>query len=369
MKWSWQLKKWPNFELDYAELASYEIDFQRSVGKVNGVLHHFDKGNNDLLKIEILTQEAMSTSEIEGEILNRDSVQSSIRRQLGLQTSRNKSNANEAGIAELMVDVYTHFDQKLSKTTLCNWHKMVTNGRRDIDVIGDYRNHLEPMQIVSGNLSNQKLFYEAPPSKMLNEEMRVFIKWYNANLKNQNDFPTLVFAGITHLYFEMIHPFEDGNGRIGRALVEKAISQRINAPSLNSFAKIIETKKKKYYNALQACNHTIVITPWLIYFSKTVLESQEYTFKLIDFLINKTKFFTKYKSMINERQEKVLLRIFDEGLNGFKGGLSAGNYQSIASTSPATATRDLQQLVDMGALRKQGELRHARYWLVLESCE
>jgi Fic family protein len=363
MKWTWQLKNWPNYEFDYSELASYEIEFQRNIGKVYGSLKHFDDGNNDHLKIEILTQEALSTSEIEGELLNRDSVQSSIKRQLGLQTTRNKANANEAGIAELMVDVYTNFDQKLNKSTLCNWHRMVCNGRRDLDVIGDYRKHKEPMQIVSGNISNQKLYYEAPPSKLLNKEMDAFIKWYNTNLKNEVACPTLVFAGITHLYFEMIHPFEDGNGRIGRALVEKAISQRINAPSLNSFAKVIETKKKKYYDALQGCNHTLEITPWLIYFSKTTIASQEYTDQLIQFLINKTKFFLKYKSLINERQEKVLLRIFEEGINGFKGGLSAGNYLTITGTSPATATRDLQDLVELGALRREGELRYARYWV------
>lgn len=365
MKWSWELKDWPIFEYDYDELASYEIEFQRNIGKVMGALRHFDEGSNEQLKIEILTQEALSTSEIEGEILNRDSVQSSIKRQLGLKTTRNNVNANEAGIAELMVDVYTKFDQKLSKEMLCNWHRMVNNGRRDLDVIGDYRKHTEPMQIVSGNISNQKLFYEAPPSKSLKKEMSEFIKWYNSALKNDNDYPTLVFAGIAHLYFEMIHPFEDGNGRLGRALVEKAISQRINSPSLNSFAKVIETKKKKYYNALQACNHTLNITSWLIYFSKTTIDSQEYTYQLILFLINKAKFFMKYKSIINERQEKVLLRIFEEGLSGFKGGLSAGNYQTIAGTSPATATRDLQLLVEMGALRRVGELRHARYWVVM----
>ncbi|MFM2393196.1 MAG: hypothetical protein RLZZ546_1178 [Bacteroidota bacterium] len=366
MKWSWELKNWPCFEYDYSDLAAYEIEFQRNMGKVIGVLQHFDQSNTDHLRIEILTQEALSTSEIEGEILNRDSVQSSIRRQLGLQTNRNKVNPKEAGIAELMVNVYTQYDQKLSKSILCDWHKMVTNGRRDLDVIGDYRKHIEPMQIVSGNYTNQKLFYEAPPSRVLNKEMKAFINWYNSNLTNTSEFPTLIFAGITHLYFEMIHPFEDGNGRIGRALVEKAISQRINGPSLNSFAKIIDTKKKKYYETLQACNHTLEITKWLDFFSKTVIESQEYTFKLIDFLIKKNKFFAKYNSLLNERQEKVLLRIFAEGIHGFKGGLSAGNYQSIANTSPATATRDLVQLVEMGALRKEGELRHARYWAEME---
>jgi Fic family protein len=366
MKWSWELKNWPRFEFDNSELAAYELEFQRNVGKVIGILEHFDKENNDQLKIEILTQEALSTSEIEGELLNRDSVQSSIRRQLGLQTTRNKVGAKEAGMAELMVNVYTQFEQKLSKEILCDWHKMVANGRRDLDVIGDYRKHPEPMQIVSGNYSNQKLFYEAPPSASVNKEMKAFIKWYNNQLSNQGDFPTLIFAGITHLYFEMIHPYEDGNGRIGRALVEKAISQRINGPSLNSFAKVIDTKKKKYYEALQACNHSLEITKWLVFFSKTVIESQEYTYKLIDFLINKTKFFHKYNSMLNERQEKVLLRIFEEGVNGFKGGLSAGNYQSITGTSPATATRDLAQLVEWGGLKKVGDLKGARYWVVME---
>jgi Fic family protein len=367
MQWIWQHKNWPNFEYDPGKLNDFEIEFQLNSGKIIGAIQHLEENNKETLKIEILAQEAISTSSIEGEILNRDSVQSSIRRHLGLKTDYRKVQPNEAGISEMMVDLYLNFDQPLSHYVLFEWHKMLMNGRRDIEAIGDYRAHLEPMQIVSGNLDAPRVYYEAPPSASIPAEMDRFLDWYTTNLLDRQNMPTLVFAGITHLYFEMIHPFEDGNGRIGRALVEKAISQRLKAPALNSFAKVIDGNKKAYYQAIQGCNNRIHIDAYLAYFANLTLQSQDYSIRMVYFLIEKTKFFAKHQQFLNERQEKVLLRVFDAGIEGFKGGLSASNYKTISGASPATVTRDLQDLVQIGALNKTGELKSTRYSLNLNT--
>jgi Fic family protein len=366
MQWVWQLKNWPNFELDATLFKDVESQFINNIYISIGTIKHITTSDIERLTIEILTQEAISTSIIEGEILQRDSVQSSIRKQLGLQTDKRKIKPNEAGIAELIVDVYKNYKKPLTHSMLYNWHKMVQNGRRDLEVIGAYRKHKEAMQIISGNFVNNKVFYEAPESDNVKKEMNAFINWYNKNLKNET-MPTIVFAGITHLYFECIHPFEDGNGRIGRALVEKAISQRLGIPTLCSFSKMIESNKKQYHDALLTCNHSLNSAKWLLYFSKIIIQAQLYTSQLIEFNIFKTKFFAKFLIEINIRQEKVLLRLFEAGIEGFQGGLSASNYKVITNTSPATATRDLQELVNIGALHQKGQLKNTRYYLNL-SC-
>ncbi|MBP7478379.1 MAG: Fic family protein [Chitinophagales bacterium] len=367
MKWVWEQNKWPNFTFDSSKLVEWELLYQKAAGRLIGNTAHINIEDILQMKIDVYTQEAISTSNIEGEILERDSVQSSIRRHLGLKESRRKVKANEAGIAELMVDIYSSYDKPLSHETMHKWHEMISNGRRDLEAIGRYRVHEDPMQIVSGNLTNTKILYVAPPSKRVQKEMEQFVHWYNEHAAEKSKLPTLVFAGLTHLYFEVIHPYEDGNGRIGRALVEKALSQRAGEPSLNSFSKMIEMNKKKYYSSLQKCNTALDATEWLVFFSEMVLNAQNYTIEMVQFLIAKTKFFYKYKSTLNERQEKVVLRMFEEGIEGFKGGLSAENYISITSTSPATATRDLQELVQWGAFIKRGAFKHSRYAINLNS--
>jgi Fic family protein len=362
MSWVWEHKNWPNFEYDAAALLEYEKIFYTNTGIILGVFSHLESNNLEHLKIDILTQEAVSTSSIEGEILQRASVQSSIRKHLGLKTDNIKIPANAAGVAEMMTDVYLHFDKPLANETFFNWHSMLMNGRRDIETIGNYRKHEDAMQIVSGNLNAQRVFYEAPASKNVPIEMAKFIDWCNGNL---NNISIIALSGIAHLYFEIIHPFEDGNGRIGRALIEKLISQKMKTPALNSFAKVIDQNKRAYYDALQSCNNSLDINEWLQFFSKMLLESQQYSIKMVNFIVAKTKFFAKYQTVLNARQEKVLLRVFEEGLEGFKGGLSAANYKTISATPAATATRDLQELLNLNALSKTGNLKGTRYFLNL----
>jgi Fic family protein len=333
-----------------------------------GAIKHIEGVSKDDLLVEILSNEALKTSEIEGEILNRDSVQSSIKKNLGLSVENRKIPPAEFGISEMMVDLYLNFYKPLNHNQLFEWHKMITNGGRDLTDIGRYRTHESPMQVVSGRLDKPTVHFEAPPSKSMETEMEQFISWFNEiHLPNNNSILPLVKAGLTHVYFVCIHPFEDGNRRIARALVEKSIALNTGQPTLISLSHTIEANKKKYYQALEDNNTKLEITDWLNYFGQTIIETQKDTLKRIDFIIEKTKFFERYKSELNKRQNSVILRLFDAGYTGFDRGLSAKNYIKIAKTSESTATRDLKDLTDKKILIKTGTLKSSRYQLNIKT--
>lgn len=357
MSWNWQKKEWPNFKYNENILKKYESTFLYNSGVFLGTLKHLIGEEKKILSVEILCDEALKTSEIEGEILNRASLQSSIRKNFGLKADKRKISPREQGIAELMMDLYRNFAKSLNHKTLFKWSSMIICGE-------NYRTSKEPMQVVSGSVHNPKVHFEAPPSDRLQKEMNAFIKWFNTtDPRGKNPLPSLIKAGIAHLYFVCIHPFEDGNGRIARALAVKSLSQFIGQAGLISLSKIIEKYRKQYYSVLDASNKDLEITVYLEYFSQTILEAQNYSQSMIEFLVKKAKFYEKYKALLNSRQEKVIARIFQEGLEGFKGGLSAENYLSITDTSRATATRDLQDLVDNKILSREGQLKSTRYYL------
>lgn len=365
MQWNWQHENWPVFIYDKALLNKLETQFQKQSGIVVGSLKHIENTQKDELIVDLISTEAIKTSEIEGEFLNRDSVQSSIKRNFGLDTTHRRVAPAEQGIAEMMTALYKTFDEPLSARAMFQWHKMLTSGRNDLSDIGRYRTHDEPMQIVSGADYAAKIHFEAPPSSQVKSEMDHFIEWFNES----SDLPPLTRAGIAHLYFECIHPFEDGNGRIGRAIAEKALSQSLGQPTLLALSYTIQSHKKSYYHHLEQFNKGLEITDWLGYFGKTILETQEYSLKLIEFLIAKIRLYDRLRDNLNERQNKVLERMFREGPNGFNGGLSADNYISISGTTRATATRDLSDLISKGALTKTGERRYTRYWLNIAEME
>jgi Fic family protein len=196
--------------------------------------------------------------------------------------------------------------------------------------------------------------------------MRRFLSWFkHTEPGTAGSLPALTRAGIAHLYFESIHPFEDGNGRIGRALAEKSLAQSIGQPTLIALAATILARRKSYYQALEAANKRNEITDWLAWFAGVGLEAQRRTIALVEFLIEKTKLLDRLRGKINPRQQRALLRMLGEGPEGFAGDLSAGNYATIAGASPATATRDLAELVALGALVRAGERKHARYALAI----
>src|SRR4051794_8683286 len=360
--WNWELPEWPEFSRDAARFAEAERVFVRESGVFAGTVTHLDDSDRDQITVEALSDEAATTSEIEGEILDRASVQSSVRRELGLTPDNRRSGPKERGVAEMMVDVHRSFGKPLSEATLCGWHRMLMTGRGDLTDVGRYRKSGESMEIVSGPLHKRKVHFEAPPSTRVRKEMGQFVRWYNDTApRGREPLPGVTRAGIAHLYFESIHPFEDGNGRVGRAISEKSLAQSLGQPTLTVLAAIILARRKEYYASLEAANKQNEITNWLAWFAGIAIEAQQSTNALVEFLIEKTKLLDRLRGKLNSRQEKALVRMFREGPHGFKGGLSAGNYSTITGASPATATRDLADLVEKAALTRTGERKHARY--------
>lgn len=364
MVWNWELPDWPDFSYDPTLLTDAEARFLKGSGVIVGALQHVDEPAKLGLTIDLIAQEAVDSSAIEGEILDRASVQSSLAKHLGFKTDARKATAAEAGAAELMATLYDQHAEPLNDQMLFEWHMMLMNGRRDLTDIGRFRTHGDAMQIVSGAIGAQQVHFEAPPSRRVTMEMQRFIKWFNGSVK----MPAITRAAITHLWFETIHPFEDGNGRIGRAVAEKALAQSLAAPTLTALAATMHRHRKAYYTALHMASRSNRIDAWLKWFADVVLEAQARTLSRIRFVIEQTKLLDMLRGAINARQEKALLRLFREGPDGFIGGLSAENYRAITGAKPATTTRDLAGLVTLGALVRTGERRYARYHLPERFC-
>lgn len=360
MRWNWELPNWPKFNFNPELISSIEKEFLLGVGSSLAYLKTIDEQDYKRFIVEILSIEGQESSKIEGEILDRESLQSSIKQHFGLQNKPKKEADKESRMAKLMCDVYETFDKPLTHAMLWQWHSLLFDGSSHINDCGKYRTHSEPMQIVSNRYDSPRVFFEAPPSARVTDEMDTFIKWFN-----QPHSSIVARAAIAHIYFESIHPFEDGNGRIGRVLSEKILSQGIGRPVLIAISKLLEKRKKEYYAELEKCNRTLDVQDWVKFFAEVVLQAHAESMTLLYFLIKKSKMLSSLSEQLNPRQIKVLLRLFAEGPSGFKGGLSAENYISITKTTRATATRDLTDLVEKGALLKTGELRHTRYRLNL----
>lgn len=367
MQWNWQLPDWPHFKWKADELVQLESRFLHESGIVAGILKHLRGDEKPEIIVEIVSTEAVETSGIEGEILNRVSVQSSLRRNFGLGTDMRKVPSAEQGIADMMTDLYRNYEVPLTHEQLFAWHKMLMRGQVDVNDIGCYRTHTEPMQVISGVMGKPDIHFEAPPSHRMIPEMSAFIDWFNAGLGGDtNPLLALTRAGLAHLYFVSIHPFEDGNGRIGRAIAEKALAQSLGRPTLIALSRAIHIGRKQYYDMLARYNRRMEVTDWLVYFAQTVLDAQDYALRMVEFQIARTRFYDRLRGQLNPRQDKVLARMFREGVSGFKGGLSAKNYIALTGASPATATRDLADLVRKQALHRSGTRRYTRYRLNLD---
>lgn len=362
--WNWQQADWPAFRYDSRPLAGLEAEFLKRSGIFTGAIRHVDAAEQQQLTVELISDEALYTSEIEGEILNRESLQSSLRRQFGLATDHRRIPPAEQGISQMRVQLYQQFDAPLTHERLHHWHALLMNGRRDLQDLGAYRTDAQPMQIVSGPLHEPRVHFEAPPAQAVPEQMQQFIEWFASTAPaGPAPLPALTRAGIAHLYFVSIHPFEDGNGRLGRAIVEKALSEALGQPTLIALSLVIHRARKNYYEQLERSSRQNEITGWLVYFANTLLAAQAETQRLVDFIIAKSKFYDRLRGQLNERQEKAIARMMREGPDGFQGGLSARNYIAITAASRATTTRDLQDLVAKGALTQTGDRKATRYAL------
>lgn len=365
MTWNWQHSDWPHFTWQTDKLRRREDSFLRHAGVIIGSQSVLSAENGLQLAIELMGGEALDTSQIEGEMLDRHSIQASIRKHLGLTVDR-RSGPAEAGIARMMVDLYQSLGKPLQESQLFQWHEMIMNGRWDLAGIGHYRAHDDVMEIVSGPVGRQRVHFVAPSSGCLPQEMHRLFDWLmQTSPEGPEPLPAVTRAGIAHLWFESLHPFEDGNGRLGRALVENALAEGSERPVLTGVSSVFLKKRSEYYRALGQANRTLQIDAWLDWFADAVLEAQQRTLKQVRFVIEKGRFLEKYEALLNDRQRKAVLRMLETGVDGFEGGLSADNYRRITGAPISTATRDLSALVELGALRRTGEKKGTRYHLDL----
>lgn len=368
MIYNWQKPEWPNFTYSLENVEDLLFDYMSRAGQLEGYLESLDREEQLETIIQIMVAEAIKSSEIEGEYLEREDVKSSVRNNLGLNVPNEVvSDQRATGMAALLTGIRETFSEPLTQSTLFAWHSSLMIGAKNV-LVGSWRTHKEPMQVVSGAMGKQKVHFEAPPSDAVPNEMEQFIQWFNDSSpsgKHPIKKP-LIRSAIAHLYFESIHPFEDGNGRLGRCISEKALSQYINRPILLSLSRGIEADKRAYYHHLEKAQKTTNITEWISYFVNTVLIAQEQTTQEVAFTLKKARFFDRFNEQLNERQLRAVQRMLEKGPKGFEGGMNARKYIGITKTSKATATRDLQDLVGKGIFIPTGGGRSTRYELALE---
>lgn len=364
MLYNWQQKDWCAFHYDVSVVEELLFAIAEETGHISGLLAGLPEKIKTETIIQIMVSEALNTSAIEGEYLSRQDVMSSIKNNLGLnQLKEIIKDKNSAGAGELMVAVRGSFFEPLTEGMLFSWHRMLLGNSSKINA-GVWRKHKSAMQVVSGAIGKETVHFKAPPSNQVSKEMDRFIRWFNDTAPGMgNEIKKApIRSAIAHLYFESIHPFEDGNGRIGRAIAEKALSQTIGRPILLSLSQEIELNKKSYYTAIEKAQKKNEITEWLKYFVSVIHAAQIEAKKMISFTLQKTLLIDHYKEQLNERQMKAVLKML-ESPDGFKGGMSAKKYISINKTSKATATRDLQELTEMGLLILKGGGRSTHYFI------
>lgn len=367
MLYNWQQEDWPGFTYDLSLVEDILYAFAEKGGSVGGLFSALPEEMQDEAFLDLMVTEAMKTSEIEGEYLGREDIISSIRNTLGISHSFHDVKDKRAeGIGELMVLITETYQEHLSEETLFVWHEMIMKGSRGVNK-GQWRTHTEPMQVISGPVGREKIHFEAPPSDRVPEEMAKFIKWFNDTAPGGSREITkpAVRSAVAHVYFESIHPFEDGNGRMGRAISEKALSQGMGRPVLLSLSGAIEAEKKAYYEAIMQAQRSNEITPWIRYFASAILDAQLRAEKQIMFILHKARFFDRYKTQLSERQMQVIRKMLEAGTDGFEGGMNARKYIAITRCSKATATRDMQDLAEKGIFIPIGAGRNARYELRL----
>lgn len=367
MIYNWQQPDWPFFQFDIQEIEPLLQSYLHEAGKLEGMIGALSDADREKTVLELMIAEALKTSAIEGEFMSRADVASSIQNRLNPSANQPVADRRAIGVGELLVAARSTFREPLTETMLREWHAALLAHETRLN-LGRWRFHEEPMQVVSGTVGKETVHFEAPPSSQVPFEMKRFIAWFNNTAPGQAEAMTHapVRAAVAHLYFESIHPFEDGNGRIGRAVAEKALAQTTGFAGLSSLSQTLERDKKSYYQQLETAQRSNNITAWVRHFVSVVLAGQQHAKATIEFTLRKARFFDRLQPELNPAQRKVILRMLDEGPDGFQGGMNATKYSRITGVSKATATRHLQDLVKVGAFSVEGAARATRYHLALE---
>lgn len=368
----WQLPEWPAFRLDAGAISGPVARARQEQGKVLGLFRAIGlPGESDVVR-DIWIDEAVATAAIEGEKLDLEAVRSSVLRRLGVEDAAGRVSRHVEGLLDVMQDAMSSYRKKLDDDRLMRWQSALfpggTSGLRRITV-GRYRDHDDPMQIVSGPVGREKVHYEAPKSSGVRKEMRRLIKWWEdtrPSRAGKAPVDGIVRAGIAHLWFETIHPFEDGNGRVGRAIIDMALAQDVDGPRrFYSISRQLMAQRKAYYESLNAAQRgPLDVTPWALFFVEQFRLACVTSQQVIAGAIEKNRFWaTHAHQSMNERQRKVVKRLLDAGNGGFQGGMTAEKYGNLTGASKATATRDLAQLQKAGLLVATGQGRGTRYWV------
>jgi Fic family protein len=364
--WIWRHPKWPEFRWDADRVTQPLAAARRAQGELIGKAGLLDPDSDLLAQLEVLTREGVATSAIEGEQLNPDAVRSSLARRLGLPTAGLPvAPPPVEGLTDVLIDATHNLKKPLTVRMLSDWQAaLFPTGRSGLTKIrvGQLRGSA-PMQIVFGPIEKRRVHYEAPPRSRLEQELRLLLNWFNAPPANLDG---LLRAGLAHAWFELIHPFEDGNGRVGRALLDRALAQDENRPTrLYSLSARFMTVRSRYYDALQAMSRgTPDATEWLRWFLEQVSAACEDSEHAIEGVLSKARFWMRHaQSGLNVRQQKALNALLDAGTAGFIGKMTNKKYAHLNRVSPATAQRDLSDLETRGILRALGGGRSVRYEL------
>ncbi len=361
-QYNWQCEWWPNFVYDLKpstqeKLYLYAMETSHLVGSLKSI-----SGDGEDALLEVMVIEAQKTSAIEGEVIKAVEIRSSLRDQIGLPGENIITRDERAkGIAGLMIDSRKHFMEPLTDVMLHRWHALVMQGGSlTPHDIGCYRTSKETMQIVSGPIGRRTVHFEAPPAERVPTEMQAFVEWFNATSPGSDrpHVPGPVHAAIAHLYFESIHPYSDGNGRIGRAIVEKSLSQDLGFPVIYSLSNALMDHRNQYYEQLNINSRVARdISPWVEFFVDQICLAQQSTKQDVTFTLQKAQFWRQHEAHLSARQIKVLRRVLAN--ISFEGGLNAAKYGHMGKCSKATATRDLAELLNMGCLVKRAGGGHS----------
>ncbi|MGY4334972.1 Fic family protein [Bradyrhizobium sp. LB7.2] len=344
--------EWPEFEWNAEKLADALVQVRHQQGRLLGRMENLGFQLKAEASLQTLTEEVVKSSEIEGEILDRDQVRSSIAQRLGMDIGAlTPAERHVEGVVELMLDATQKYDQALTTDRLFGWHASLfptgRSGMQKITVGGWRTEEAGPMQVVSGAFGREKVHFEAPAAKRLPAEMKAFLDWFNAE-RGQDP---VIKAALAHLWFVTIHPFEDGNGRIARAIADLALARSEHSPQrFYSMSAQIRKDRKAYYDILERTQRgTLDITNWLDWFLGCLGRAFDGADAIIGNVLQKAAFWEKHgASDLNDRQRLMLNRL----LEGFEGKLTSSKWEKIAKTSQPTATRDINDLIKRGILQK-----------------
>ncbi len=354
-KFIYQLKDWPAFEWEQERLTPLLADLRFRQGRLIGRMEALGFALKEEANLQTLTLDVLKSSEIEGEILNSDEVRSSIARRMGMDIAGLvPSDRNVEGVVEMMLDATQQKDKTLTKKRLFAWHaSLFPTGRSGMHTIvtGAWRNNAkdDPMQVISGAMGKEKVHFQAPDSDRLDMEMKRFCEWFNKN----NDTDPVLKAAIAHLWFVTIHPFDDGNGRIARAVTDLQLARADNSHQrFYSMSAQIRKERTTYYNILERTQqNTLDITHWLEWFLQCLQRALATSSETLEAVLFKAAFWEKHKETIfNNRQLAMVNKLLD----GIDGKLSSSKWAKMAKCSSDTAIRDINDLVEKAVLVKDG---------------